>query len=325
MADSFFIRAARKGYQSIFGSYRENKIRDYFDIPILDKESGNNKIADCLSKQEPILICRLGAVETATICNYFEIKTFQQASPIQYLMKKIRGESNRWRQEVKYELEFNAGFFPISENNVEKFVELYLKIIPSIDILGIWYNYYEDVIVKEYCPTSKLVPLESIEPYFYKNPWSSTLKNKKILFVHPFQESIENQFKKREKLFDNKNVLPEFELRTIKAVQSNANCKSTFNTWFDALEYMKEQISKADFDIAIIGAGAYGLPLAAFVKSIGKQAVHMGGATQLMLGIKGNRWDNIPEINKLYNEHWVRPLPHETPKDYKIVEGGSYW
>ena len=111
----------------------------------------------------------------------------------------------------------------------------------------------------------------------------------------------------------------------IKSVQSNANVKPQYETWFDALDNMQNEILKKDFDIAIIGAGAYGLPLAAFVKGIGKQAIHMGGATQILFGIKGTRWDTIPEINKYYNEFWTRPSEQETPKDYKIVEGGSYW
>ena len=50
---------------------------------------------------------------------------------------------------------------------------------------------------------------------------------------------------------------------------------------------MKNQIVKTDFDIAIIGAGAYGFSLAAFIKKIGKKAVHLGGPTQVLFGIKG--------------------------------------
>ena len=77
--------------------------------------------------------------------------------------------------------------------------------------------------------------------------------------------------------------------------------------------------------MAIIGAGAYGLPLAAHVKRLGKKAVHLGGATQILFGIRGKRWDEMPFFQKLYNEHWVRPLPSEVPKDYQRVEGGCYW
>ncbi|MPN33589.1 hypothetical protein SDC9_181078 [bioreactor metagenome] len=88
---------------------------------------------------------------------------------------------------------------------------------------------------------------------------------------------------------------------------------------------MKEKISKSDFEIAIIGAGAYGLALGAYIKSLGKQAIHMGGATQLLFGIKGTRWDKHDFISNLYNENWIRPSENEIYKGANNVEGGCYW
>ncbi|CAF4657494.1 unnamed protein product, partial [Rotaria sp. Silwood2] len=112
---------------------------------------------------------------------------------------------------------------------------------------------------RSFCYVSDLVE----EPYYYKEPWSRFLENKKVLVIHPFEKTIQNQYKNHHLLFADKNVFPSFELKTLKAVQSLANNPTEFNTWFDALDYMKSAISKIDFDIAIIGAGAYGLPLAA--------------------------------------------------------------
>ena len=98
-----------------------------------------------------------------------------------------------------------------------------------------------------------------------------------------------------------------------------------FLTWFDALDYMKSEVDKVEFHIAIVGAGAYGLPLSAYIKSLGKQVIQMAGSTQLLFGIKGNRWDGHPIISQLYNEHWVRTSIIETPPQAERVEGGSYW
>lgn len=64
---------------------------------------------------------------------------------------------------------------------------------------------------------------------------------------------------------------------------------------------------KIDFDIALIGCGAYGMPLASFIKGMGKQAVHLAGWTQILFGIKGKRWDDLPYVSKFYNNAWVRP------------------
>ena len=72
-------------------------------------------------------------------------------------------------------------------------------------------------------------------------------------------------------------------------------------------------------------AVAVSLVLGAFVKRLGKQAIHLGGATQMLFGIKGRRWDNYPRSARLYNDAWVRPLPEETPAGAQKVEQGCYW
>jgi cation diffusion facilitator CzcD-associated flavoprotein CzcO len=92
---------------------------------------------------------------------------------------------------------------------------------------------------------------------------------------------------------------------------------------------MKRKIDQSDYDICIIGAGAYGFPLAAHVKRMGKKAIHLGGVTQLLFGIKGRRWvDNpilfYPYIN-LYNEHWTYPSLEDKPTGAGKVEDACYW
>ena len=54
-----------------------------------------------------------------------------------------------------------------------------------------------------------------------------------------------------------------------------------------ALNYMFDEAMKKNFDVAIIGCGAYGFPLAAKLKQAGKIVIHLGGATQLLFGIIG--------------------------------------
>ena len=134
----------------------------------------------------------------------------------------------------------------------------------------------------------------------------------------------------------NKDILPIFELKTIKAIQSVADNKVPYKDWFEALKWMEDEICKTDFDICILGCGAYGLPLAAYIKRLGKKAIHLGGGSQLLFGIKGKRWDNnnyhwknLPQLNtnysSLYNEYWVRPSQNEIPDSALKVEGACYW
>ena len=156
-------------------------------------------------------------------------------------------------------------------------------------------------------------------------------------FPFPFAKTILNQYSKRKILFKNEEILPEFHsLVVIKAVQSLGNSDDRFLDWFEALEFMKNEINKQDYDICLIGAGAYGFPLAAHVKRMGKKSVHMGGALQLLFGIKGKRWEDpnygVREwgiepkaYTTLINNHWVRPDETEKPETANQVEGACYW
>ena len=51
----------------------------------------------------------------------------------------------------------------------------------------------------------------------------------------------------------------------------------------------------------------------------------MGGATQILFGIKGRRWEEIPFFQNLINEYWVRPSIDETPSKANLVEDACYW
>lgn len=195
--------------------------------------------------------------------------------------------------------------------------------IKQIDILASWRQ--EDARLATHFPDAKIMQLRDLEPWHHAAPWSMALAGKKVLVIHPFSETIKKQYTKHRLIFSDRNVLPDFELLTLRAVQSIGGTNVPYATWFDALDFMCNKINDSDFDIAIIGAGAYGLPLASFVKSIGKKGVHMGGATQLLFGIKGKRWDKQALLTGLYNEHWVRASQDERPGNFRSVEKGCYW
>ena len=146
-----------------------------------------------------------------------------------------------------------------------------------------------------------------------------------MLVIHPFDQSIKSQYAKRHLLFRDPETLPTFDLRTLRPVWSAAGQDGGFRSWSDALDWMCGQMEAIEFDVALIGAGGYGLPLAAHAKRMGKKAVHLGGALQLLFGIKGKRWDSRASYQTLYNEHWMRPMQAETPASNTQVEDGCYW
>lgn len=282
-------------------------VTHYGTRPIIEADKGNLDIKKALQISVPFLAGKLGSVELSLL---------------------ISEGQGKYSPQVYQTLSNNAGFFPVNLKNCQKLAEIYYNTLQKIDILAVWFNEKEDTIIEKYSPNSQLVRLRSLEPYYHQNPWSEALAGKKVLVIHPFADSIQQQFQKnRTNLFPDKRVLPEFELKTLKAVQSIADNKEKlpFKDWFEALAYMENQISNIDFEVAIIGAGAYGLPLAGFVKSIGKQAIHLGGATQILFGVFGNRWESNEIIKGFQNEYWVRPSSHEVPAGAGKVEGACYW
>ena len=76
---------------------------------------------------------------------------------------------------------------------------------------------------------------------------------------------------------------------------------------------------------SVIGCGAYGFPLASKLKRAGRQAIHLGGATQLLFGIRGQRWEAKEEYKDIINENWRRPLKSERPEGAGKIEGSCYW
>jgi hypothetical protein len=302
----------------------------------IDRQSANDKIYDLLIKDKPCMISRFGTTEIIAINNYLCI-----SSPESFFKKILNYITDNthtpwWFEDHFHYMSVYSGIFPPNKNTAKRFAQINLEDIPLIDLLGSFQYYEKFMPLRE---DVQFVHLETLYPFFVERPWTRALKGKKVLVIHPFEMTINLQYQQRELLFSNTDILPEFELITLRAIQSAGDIKVPFSDWFEALEYMEKQIEKIDFDICLLGCGAYGLPLAAYIKRIGRQAVHLGGGLQLLFGIKGKRWDcssnygswykiqNLFNKNycDLYNESWCKPLHEDTPENANKLDNGTYW
>lgn len=278
------------------------------DIKQISLEKGSATIFDYLRSTTPFAAIRFGAVELSCINNY----------------EKIRfGFARKFKQSVVMSMKQNAGFYPTTQDNLTHYAKYMLNHLQETDVLGVSGIHMENYFYKNFANNAKVVQNWTLDPLI--GQWSYLLKGKRVLVISPFAEQIEEQYKKRHLLFPhNPNILPDFQLITIKAVQTIADqIDERFGNWFEALDYLKVEILKHDFDIALVGAGAYGSPLCLYIKTLGKQAIQTAGATQLLFGIIGKRWENREYVKKHINEHWVRPK--ELPIGYQKVEKGCYW
>jgi hypothetical protein len=277
---------------------------------VLGRRAGNRRIAERLRSGAPAMISRLG---------------FSERRCVTWFLRE-RGAGRDYPAQLLREVRNSAGIFPAEAGVLDRFSRVFLERAREADVMGTWLAENESEFLREHCADAVVCDWRALEPYYSAEPWSAALAGRRVLVVHPFDRTIRRQYaERRTALFRDPAVLPEFELVTLRPVLSGFGCTPDFPDWFAALDHMEAAIARERFDVALIGAGSYGLPLAAFVKRLGRQAVHVGGAAQLLFGIRGRRWDHYPPMARRYNGHWVRPSPEETPAGAATVEGGCYW
>ena len=156
--------------------------------------------------------------------------------------------------------------------------------------------------------------------------WSTLLLNKKVLIISPLKETIKQNYLKKEQIKHLNEILPDLKsLDVIKAPYGTfANSTDTANSsWVNNLHEMQKKMSKIDYDICLTGCGGYGFPLACYSKVfLEKPALHLGGALQLLFGIKGKRWtrkEHAFSIKK-YMDSWESPLIVDQPEDPNSIE-----
>ena len=273
---------------------------------------GNETIKKLIQGDKPFLVGRPGATEIYLILHGIMMNEGLRAIP----------------KDEDFKMAYiNSGIFPRTIDFVREYAPYAAKTLGDCDLLNVSYCVMEDYVYKAYMKSeAELTYIRALDYWRFKEPWTMALKGKKVLVISPFADTIQKQYEKRELLYENPEILPEFTLYTVKAVQTGGLEKDDrFVDWFEALEYMYDESMKYDFDVAIISCGAYSLPLGAKFKKAGKSAIHMGGVCQMLFGIKGRRFEDEPGASDFFNEHWVYPSAEETPKSANTVENHAYW
>jgi hypothetical protein len=150
------------------------------------------------------------------------------------------------------------------------------------------------------------------------------MNQKKVLAISSFDGLIKKQFESGNvyKIYNNyPNIIT---LETIKFPYCFHN-NGPDNNYFETLEYIFNQIKNIDFDIAILGCGAYGHMLCHKIHTeLKKDAIYVGGSIQTLFGIISSREKQHGKIK--YNEYWIDEIPEEyRPNNYKLIENGCYW
>ena len=294
----------------------------------MDIPQGAQAIKTCmeraLEKKEGVLIGRNGTIELETLL----FRLYNSVPNQQY------------PQNIAKRLELHAGIWPSDKKNLDKWVFQMLEAIRLTDVLVAgWYEplkISEEKLLNQTNKIAPRIPLRSLEPYYVppEERWTNLLAGQRVAVVSSFTKSMMEQIEKREQIWpvETDSLLPaNVEWVFVQTgyapalAQGVAEWPSDIQSWDTAVSSVVKQVVECQASIVLIGCGGLGMLIGAECKKRGIIAVVLGGATQVLFGIKGQRWATHSVISHFWNEAWAWPKASERPSGASFIEGGCYW
>ena len=277
---------------------------------LLDLASANDLIAEVITNQCQFLVGRPGGTEGRLVEEFIRRRwgTSRLWSDSRY-SSWARRRGPEW-----------SGIVGDGATDFDVFVAVYLRSILASDALFLSnvapsVHSWARVLSASGVPISDLA---NLNPYralkFGLEPWTKALEGKKVLILHPFEDSIRSQFARRGKITGVNQILPDFQLDVLKPPVTFAG-ENESAKWFQQFACTASQLRSRDFDVMIAGAGAYGLPLSQVARDMGKTAIHLGGQVQVLFGIRGKRFGDTSSIAAVMDSTWISPSRGETPEE----------
>jgi hypothetical protein len=313
---AFAFRKLGQRFGIVNRSDLHDRLMAHLEHSALATQAFHDAVSRAIVESKPYLVGRPGSFEARVVSEFLACRN-ETSRPAPY-GPKVRADLNQ------------SGGFPLdSEDDIDVFARDYLYSALQADVLSFWRG--GTIISSSFLDNARqFVFLNDIDPLGAHlrgmRPWTTALQGKRVLVIHPFRDSILSQFNRRVEIPTVRNLLPDCDVDVLVPPQTYAGIIPTERKgWAQHLQETRNSIASRSFDVAIVGAGPYGLPLAAFVKHLGKVAIHLGGATQLIFAIKGARWEHVAPYADAMKVGWVRPTAAETPPLADSYEESPYW
>lgn len=278
-----------------------------------------------LQQKKGCLIGRNGTVELETL--------------LFFVQQSMLPES--WPRRLAETLEMNAGIFPSTTESIRTWALEMLEAIRLTDVIAAgWYEPLKDAestLLRSWNFHAPRIPLRSLEPYYVPPDlrWTNLLEGKRVAIVNAFAETAVEQTKNAEDIWPGgmfETLLPPnitwIPIRTGYApnlAMGRAEWPGQPSSWEQATANTVQRVLAAKADIVLIGCGGLGMILGSRLKQLGLPCVVLGGALQVLFGIKGQRWSQHSVIHRFWNDAWTWPKLEETPAGAAQIEGGCYW
>ena len=221
----------------------------------------------------------------------------------------------------------NAGFFPVELDAYRGWNREMRASIAHLDFVCLWQTdpflrLYESKFVSKNAEKAQRIPMGWLGKSILHE-----IADFRCLVISPFIKTMQMQLPRMRQIHDPENQTNTnweklaSNIRFLRCPLQWHLEPSPYRSWAEGLEILSGKVAQEQFDVALVGAGAWSLPLAAQIKKSGRSAIHTGGETQLFFGIKGQRWNHID----FYNSAWVSVLPEETPELRAKIDDACYW
>ena len=278
-----------------------------------DMQIGNHMMFDYISNQlragKPFVIPRVAGIENNAAVHYQVTRKGISKGGIDVLRN-------------------NAGVQVETEEDLACFSEGYMKAFGLCELYAAWepWSHYTRHIEESQLYVQRAFPKQKVTTGVFDifhfvatgDPWTHALRGKKILLVSPFADLMVTQPQAYPT-----DLFPECEFVPLRPPMTQGlEANRGFSTEFS--DFCR-RVKECDFDVALCGCGGYGNPICAYIASLGKSAIYVGGVLQMYFGIYGTRWikERKDVLNMYMTKTWRRPT--ERPKGFEQIENGCYW
>lgn len=293
----------RRAVHAVTGKYPIDREK-YAGVGMVSDEIAKKRIYDGLRGDKPFAVGRVG---------FGEIGIMSCAQCEMYYGSKIH---YYWTPSHIYGIE------SYSENrSLKRYHSIMYDAMNQMDCLGTYLEMYMCNAVFETLSNIDNITVfgmyiyDKLSDAEYSNPWTKALEGKKVLVVSPFYKEISIQYEKRNLLWGDGRI-PECRIEYDPSIWIRDN-----GGFYNSLDILADRVLNREFDVALLGCGSLGLPIASQIKKAGRKAVVLGSALHLLFGIKGNRWDD----RGIYNEYWIRPGEETKPSYARNLDNACYW
>ncbi len=234
----------------------------------------------------------------------------------------------------------NSGLFPVNPGALEEWVNYYAQQTQATDIIAPTFLDFQALSLGSTTwKNNRLTSMHVTEPV-RMHPvandeslefcYTKLFRDRRILVVNPIASFLCERATSEifHRCWGN---LPWWQPSSMIPLDipnaTDGRVREKFGQWQVLQQSIESDVERLsdDFDIALIGAAMYSVPLSLKVKSLGKLGIVLGGHLQVLFGVYGERWAKAPAWKTIINEHWVRPPDHLRPSHYLDQESGCYW